>query len=56
MPDAVHGGYGNGRRTEMMIPSEVGLFILVALLGLLVWYIETHSEEKPRYKKPKRRP
>lgn len=39
----------------MMIPSEVGLLILAVLLGLAVWYIDRHPEEKPRYKKPERR-
>lgn len=39
----------------MMIPSEIGLLIWAALLGLAVWYIDRHPEEKPRYKKPGRR-
>ncbi len=38
-----------------MTNAEIGLFVLAGLLGLLVWYIKTHSEEKPRYKKPARR-
>lgn len=40
---------------EMMIPSEIVLLIWAALLGLAVWYIDRHPEEKPRYKKPRRR-
>lgn len=38
-----------------MTPNEIALFVLAGLIGLLVWYINTHSEEKPRYKKPTRR-
>lgn len=38
-----------------MINAEVGLFVFAALLALAVWYINTHSEERPRYKRKRRR-
>lgn len=38
-----------------MISAEIALFVFAGLIGLLVWYVGTHSEEKPRYKKPRRR-
>lgn len=38
-----------------MTVAEASLFVLAALIGLLGWYVDTHSEEKPRYKKPKPR-
>lgn len=37
-----------------MTNAEIGLFIFAGLIALLVWYVNTHSEEKPRYR-PKRR-
>lgn len=37
-----------------MINAEVGLFVFAALLALAVWYINTHSEEKPLYKRKHR--
>lgn len=37
-----------------MTNAEIALFVLAGLIGLLGWYIETHSEEKPQYKR--RRP
>ncbi len=40
----------------MMIPSEIALFVVAGLLGLLGWYVGTHGEEKPRYKRRRRCP
>lgn len=37
-----------------MTNAEIGLFIFAGLIALLGWYVDTHSEEKPRYR-PKRR-
>lgn len=53
MRGAAYTGYL--REVEMQIPSEILLFVLAGLIGLLVWYVDSHSEEKPRYKKPPRR-
>lgn len=36
-----------------MTLGELSLFVLAGLIGLLVWYVDTHSEEKPRYRKPR---
>lgn len=38
-----------------MTNAEIGLFVLAGLIGLLVWYIDTHSEEGPRYRPRRRR-
>lgn len=38
-----------------MTNAEVGLFILAGLIVALVWYIDTHSEKKPSYKRRRRR-
>lgn len=46
---------GCAGEAEMMIPSWVALLIWTVLLGLAVWYIDRHPEEKPRYKKPGRK-
>lgn len=53
MRGAAHIGYP--REVRMQIPSEILLFVLAGVIGLLVWYVDSHSEEKPRYKKPPRR-
>lgn len=45
-----------GEDVETMTPNEIALFVLAGLLGLFGWYVGTHSEEKPRYKKPRRCP
>lgn len=39
-----------------MTSGEFVLFILAGILGLLGWYVGTHGEQKPRYKKPRRCP
>lgn len=38
-----------------MTVNEISLFVLAALIGLLGWYVETHSADKPRHKRRHRR-
>ncbi len=33
-----------------MTVNEISLFVLVGLIALLVWYVDTHSTDKPRRK------
>lgn len=37
-----------------MTNAEIGLFVLAGLIALAVWYINTHREEKPLYKRKHR--
>lgn len=38
-----------------MTPNEIALFVLAGLIMLLVWYVDTHSADKPRRKRGRRR-
>ncbi len=34
-----------------MTVNEASLFVLAAVILIVVWYIDKHSETKPRYKR-----
>lgn len=34
-----------------MTLGEISLFVLAGLIGLLGWYVDTHSETKPKRKR-----
>lgn len=39
----------------MMIDPAIALFVYAALIAAAVWYINTHRERKPLYKRRHRR-
>lgn len=38
-----------------MTINEISLFVFAGLVLLLVWYVDTHSADKPRRKRGRRR-
>ncbi len=38
-----------------MTINEISLFVFAGLIMLLVWYVDSHSADKPRHKRGRRR-